>query len=396
MLVSREKSWHACLFLIFATACLALIRFAPWSGSVRHEREFDIVIFGATGYVGSLLTASLLGVRTPFLSVPHSKRLNSGVEGVRFALAGRNSTKLRQLVERYSQAGADVRIIIADIHSPASLDRLVQRTRVVLTTVRQDPSVDVTTTGNFGEDTLMWRCIQHGTSLLDLDGFWLSDRALAAKVDAAARATGAVYSPACGEVSVVPDMATYRAWVHLRRPPLVRSTVQHLYYNGVDAPAEEAPSIWEAYDAPLMRWSADALGYGASFDFAERSSTNGAHERYSLNRGEAIRRVAQFISVATVEAADGRTATALVSGGEIDYEETARLCLEMGLSLVRDEGVLAAKVGGLWTPAAGWGEALLQRMATIGLAVRLTAPGETAAAVVRGTRARYVALLQEH
>ena len=394
-------TWAACarirLLLVFAAACVALLG-SVQRPALHNEREFDLVIFGATGYVGSLLTASLLGVREPFLSVPQSERLNSGVAGVRFALAGRNPAKLRRLIERYSAAGVDVSgvgIIVANMSDAASLDRLAQRSRVVLTTVRQEPEKDVSTVGSFGEDTLIRRCIEHGTSLLDLDGFWLADEALARDVDAAARATGAAYSPACGEVAVLPDMITYRAWDHLGRPQLRRSTVQHLYYNGMDAPGEEAHSLWEAYDAPVMHWSAKALGYGASFAFAELSQTNGAHERYMLNRREAVRRVAQFVSVATVEATDGRTETAIMSGGEIDYEETARICLEMGLSLVHGDDVPAARAGGLWTPAAGWGKALLRRLAAIGLDARLAAPGETAATIVRDTRARYVAMMQE-
>ena len=62
----------------------------------------------------------------------------------------------------------------------------------MITTVKQTP------TGN-GE-SLLERCIAHGTHLVDLDGFWLEDAALVRQLDAAARATGMVYSPASGEV----------------------------------------------------------------------------------------------------------------------------------------------------------------------------------------------------
>ena len=42
-----------------------------WAPRLRGllEREFDLVIFGATGYVGSLLTASLVGDASKFLSI---------------------------------------------------------------------------------------------------------------------------------------------------------------------------------------------------------------------------------------------------------------------------------------------------------------------------------------
>ena len=57
---------------------------------------------------GTLLTASMLGDRNAFLSLAPASRLNSGSDGVRFALAGRNLTKLRQLRQRYADAGVDV------------------------------------------------------------------------------------------------------------------------------------------------------------------------------------------------------------------------------------------------------------------------------------------------
>ena len=91
-----------------------------------------------------------------------------------------------------------------------------------------------------------------------------------------------------------------------------------------------------------------------------------------------------------VEAADRRVATTQISGGEIDYEDTSRLALEMALALLRDgDDLPAARTGGVWSPAAGWGDALLARLEAIGMGVRVAAPNETAATIMRQTAARY-------
>ena len=333
-----------------------------------EEREFDLVIFGATGYVGSLLTASLVGDASKFLSITPGANLNSGAAGVRFALAGRNFSKLGRLCDDASaKAGLPIDMIVADSNDPASLDRLASRSKVVITTVAQAPSEG----SGFGEGSLLMRCIQHGTHLVDLDGFWTADAALVQAVDAAARATGSVYSPASGEVAVLADLLTYRAWASLSRPPLRKSTVTSLSFNGVASARDAAEtSIWAPYNEPVVRLSAAALGYGPSFDFVELSPTNAAHSDWWNNRLAARRRAARFVMVAQVEAEDGRVAAAAVSGGEVDYEETARLALEMALCLLRDRPRLpAARAGGVWAPAAGWGDTLLARLGRIGLEV---------------------------
>jgi short subunit dehydrogenase-like uncharacterized protein len=362
----------------FLSATLLLLLLSTITTALRDARDFDIVIFGATGYTGSLLTALLFDDRTGLLSIPSGTPLSSGVEGVRFALAGRNMTKLQQLRQQYADRGRDVsgvELIQADLDDRASLDRLVARTRLVVTTVA---IMSVYVNGSFEyTGSLLERCILHGTHLLDLDGeLWMDDVDFRNRVDVHARASGTVYSPACGEVAVVPDMVVYRAWLHLGRPPLKSAQVHHFFFDGhsPSAPQEE-PSIWEAYDSPVVRLSAGALGYGDAFTFTERSPTNAAHADFSKNKGEDVRKVARFVNAAQVEAMDGRQATTIIAGGEVDYEETSRLALEMALSLLRDT-IPAKRTGGVWSPAAGWGAPLLRRLEAIGLGVNVAPEGE--------------------
>ena len=76
------------LLMTSAVLALLLYRGASFSRARSSSRKYDLVILGATGYVGSLLTASLFGDRDKFLSLTKDAALNGGTDGVRFALAG--------------------------------------------------------------------------------------------------------------------------------------------------------------------------------------------------------------------------------------------------------------------------------------------------------------------
>ena len=83
-------------------------------------REFDVVVFGATGFVGEL-TAIYLAEHAP--------------PGTKIALAGRSEAKLEKVRAGLPKTAHDWPLIVADSDSPASLDAMAARTRVVATTV---------------------------------------------------------------------------------------------------------------------------------------------------------------------------------------------------------------------------------------------------------------------
>ena len=82
-------------------------------------REFDIVIYGATGFVGKL-TAD-------YLARAGGRR--------RIALAGRSPERLVAVRETLGESAQSWPILTADASSPSSLDGMAARTRVVVTTV---------------------------------------------------------------------------------------------------------------------------------------------------------------------------------------------------------------------------------------------------------------------
>ena len=81
--------------------------------------DFDLVVYGATGFVGAL-TAAHIAEHAP--------------SGARIALAGRTLDRLAAVRDRLPGA-RDWPLIQADAADPASLAALARSTRVVATTV---------------------------------------------------------------------------------------------------------------------------------------------------------------------------------------------------------------------------------------------------------------------
>lgn len=150
----------------------------------RADRPYDIVLFGATGFVGTL-TAEYLAAHAP--------------EGLRWAVAGRSEEKLHRLRERLP-GGAEIGVLVADVADQASLRRLAEHARVVATTV--GPYV------TYGEE-LVAACADSGADYLDLTGEPEFVDLMYVRHDARARETGARLVHACGFDSVPHDLGVY-------------------------------------------------------------------------------------------------------------------------------------------------------------------------------------------
>ncbi|GAC56591.1 hypothetical protein GOHSU_08_01190 [Gordonia hirsuta DSM 44140 = NBRC 16056] len=149
------------------------------------SREFDVIVYGATGFVGEL-TARYLAEQAP--------------EGTRIALAGRNETKLAAVRRRLGERAAAWPLIVADSDSPASLDAMCARTRVVCTTV--GPYM------RYGENMVV-AAASAGTDYVDLTGEVPFVRFTIDKVDELAKSTGARIVNSCGFDSVPSDLGAY-------------------------------------------------------------------------------------------------------------------------------------------------------------------------------------------
>ncbi|MCS4491181.1 trans-acting enoyl reductase family protein [Corynebacterium sp. ES2715-CONJ3] len=147
------------------------------------SREFDIIIFGASSYVGQLVTQYLHA---------HSEQLS-------IAIAGRNHHKLAGLVNRLEEPTPP--IIIADALDSADMDLLAQRARVIISTVGPY--------SHYGEE-IVKACAHRGTGYVDLAGEVPFIRSMIDRYQKDAVKSGAVLVSACGFDSVPSDMGVYR------------------------------------------------------------------------------------------------------------------------------------------------------------------------------------------
>ena len=85
------------------------------------EREFDVVVFGASGYTGKLVAEYI-----------QSEYGENG--SVKWAIAGRNREKLEGIREELGLS-ADLSILEVDSNDQDSLNAMTSSTKCVLTTV---------------------------------------------------------------------------------------------------------------------------------------------------------------------------------------------------------------------------------------------------------------------
>jgi saccharopine dehydrogenase (NAD+, L-glutamate forming) len=384
---------------------------------VPADRDFDIVLFGATGFTGEL-TAAYLAEHAP--------------AGCRWALAGRNATKLEAVRARLVKINpecADLPLLHADANDPQSLRAVAEATRVVITTV--GPYL------LYGEP-LVAACAEAGTDYVDLTGEpEFVDRMYLAHHDRAAE-TGARIVHACGFDSIPHDLGAYFTVRQLpsgepiRLRGVVRSnaTFSGGTFHSAMTAFSRARQMKQAFgerrrkeprpsgrkirtitgkpgrDSALGLWllplptidplivarSAAALpAYGPDFGYSHfaglktlRFTVGGAVGVSALALAAQVppvrealkkrikpgdgpsesRRAKSWFTVDFVGEAGGRTVHTRVSGGDPGYTETAKMLAESALCLAFDDNPTTA---GQVTTAQAMGDALLSRLQKAGI-----------------------------
>ncbi|MCK0129472.1 saccharopine dehydrogenase NADP-binding domain-containing protein [Erythrobacter sp. F6033] len=118
--------------------------------------EFDIIIYGSTGYTGRLVAEYL------------DQHYGNRDDGPKWAMAGRSQEKLEAVRDEIG-APADTPLVVADADDMASLEAMCHRTKVVLTTVGPYQL--------YG-DNLVAACVTTGTDYADLSGepAWMAEK----------------------------------------------------------------------------------------------------------------------------------------------------------------------------------------------------------------------------
>ncbi|MFI6638268.1 saccharopine dehydrogenase family protein [Streptomyces sp. NPDC050504] len=389
--------------------------------SDRHsgaDRPYDIVLFGATGFVGRL-TAEYLAAHAP--------------DGCRWALAGRSRTRLEAL--RAELGSPDAAVLTADSGDGQALRGLARSTRILVTTV-----------GPYLQhgDPLVAACADAGTDYLDLSGEpEFADRSYL-RHDARARETGARLLHACGFDAVPHDLGAYYTVRQLpegvplrvdgfvrtnaafsggtfasalgamaRGPQMVRAARERRLHEPrrpgrrarapLGAPRFSGETgTWAlplpTIDAQVVARSAAALDrYGPDFRYRHYASVKRLPmalggvaavaaglavaqvpqarkwltARYEPGTGpDAQRRAKSWFTVRFVGEGGGRRVFTEVTGGDPGYGETAKILAEAALCLAYDE---LPKTAGQVTTAAAMGDALLERLRAAGIVFRTAA-----------------------
>jgi len=152
-------------------------------------REFDVIVWGASGFTGSLVVEYLAA--------------NYGVNGdLKWAIAGRNRAKLEAVRAQYlaDEQQALLPILISDSHDESALAELVGKTRVICTTV--GPYALYGT-------PLIAACVSAGTHYCDLTGevHWMAQ--IIPQYQQAAQESGARIVHTCGFDSIPFDLGTW-------------------------------------------------------------------------------------------------------------------------------------------------------------------------------------------
>lgn len=160
------------------------------------KNQFDVVVWGATGFTGRLVAEYLL--QAYGLPSQDGSEAIAGVhaEPLRWAIAGRNESKLQTL---QNSLGAPVPVLVADSSDDASLAALVSATSVVLTTV-----------GPYAKygSKLVAACASSGTHYCDLTGEVQWMRKMIDLHQDTAQASGARIVHTCGFDSIPSDLGT--------------------------------------------------------------------------------------------------------------------------------------------------------------------------------------------
>lgn len=161
---------------------------------MNPPRDFEVVVWGATGFTGQLVAE-------------HLSRNYGSNQPLRWALGGRNQAKLEELAGHLATSSGPLPMLVGDSHDRESLDRIVCRTSVVCSTV-----------GPYARhgSELVASCVEHGTHYCDLSGEVQWMRAMIDRHDAHARQTGARIVHCCGFDSIPSDLGCYFLQKHVQ------------------------------------------------------------------------------------------------------------------------------------------------------------------------------------
>ena len=195
-------------------------------------KEFDITVYGATGFTGRLVAEYLA-------------RTYPASSGIRWAMAGRSAEKLAEVRDEIG-APADTPLLVADAGDRSSLEALASQSKVILTTVGPYQLY-----GN----ALLAVCAESGTDYVDLCGepAWMSQKI--EQLGDVAKASGARIVFSCGFDSIPFEMGVFFLQQHAMKT-LGKPCHTHTHTHTVclsriaDVPSFCMPLVFSCHASP--------------------------------------------------------------------------------------------------------------------------------------------------
>ena len=381
------------------------------------DREYQIILYGATGFTGKLC----------------AEYLRDNYPEIKWAIAGRNNQKLNDLKNTLN---LNCDIYVASGGDKESIDNFVSKTRVVLSTA-----------GPFARysNLIVKSCVENKTHYTDITGenHWVKD--LIDEHHEKASEEGTRIIPSCGYDSIPSDMGVFYS-VQQMGKPVRKVTVYHSGQGGVSGGTTETmftigPLPKEKRDPFLLNpensvsekqrklskdgfeikkigntdsysgiglmsfantrvvrrssalYDADQKNYGSDFIFRELGSYPSKRSarlasfglilaflvistplrhivrRFLPKPGEGPDKVTRengwFRGLFKVEAEDGEVKYFQIYGdGDPGYKATAQMVCESAITLAISDNLNS---GGVLTSAYGLGNALLERLSKSGI-----------------------------
>lgn len=151
------------------------------------SKIYDVVVFGATSFVGQLICRYLVEHVSP-------------ERPLSWAMAGRSEAKLKAVRATLGEPAQGRSLLIADAQDEAALRALCAQTRVILSTVGPYAL--------YGEP-LLKACVEAGVDYCDLTGEVQWMRAMLERYEGVAQSSGARVVHCCGFDSIPSDMGLY-------------------------------------------------------------------------------------------------------------------------------------------------------------------------------------------
>ena len=387
------------------------------------NREFDIIIFGASGFTGQIAV----------------KYLDKNYPTLNWAISGRNKEKLMKIS---NDTNKKPEIFIADSKNQDSLAEIAKKTNVIASLA-----------GPFNKysNNLVHECINHGTHYVDITGENLWVRDLIDKYHSKAVEKGVFIIPSCGYDSIPSDMGAYFCHKMLNRP-ISCIDGYHTGNGGISGGTTEtgftmsdyktnhkignpfllnpgdkfteiqknnskdkfsirkinkinkwsAPFVMAIANTRVVRRSASLLekrqqSYGSNFVYNEYMMTKKLSSAILITLGlavlssimftplrkifrplfptpgtgpsEKVQNEGWFESIFVVEDEDNNKFKFRVFGkGDPGYKSTARFICESALSIALDKEKISKKIsGGVLTTASGLGDVLIKRLKESGV-----------------------------